>query len=79
MEAKIRRSVKDAKRRVAIEMLEIKGFPQYGLNYVASLSRWHAMTQMTVDDRRIQEALPLAGDDNMQLGCRFQSINKENT
>ena len=47
-------------------LLEIKGFPQYGLNYVASLSRWHAMTQMTVVDRRIQEALPLAGDDNMQ-------------
>ena len=39
VEARIIRSVKDAKRRVAIEMLEIKGFPQYGLNYVASLSR----------------------------------------
>ena len=39
VEARIRRSVKDAKRRVAIEMLEIKGFPQYGLSYVASLSR----------------------------------------
>ena len=36
---------RDAERRVAIEMLEIKGFAQYGLSYVASLSRWHAMTE----------------------------------